>query len=80
MGNGYSLKRDELAVLDVQGIGNHLCEAGFPQHCKAFADFGIDGNMVIKLPRDELADVFRLAGIDSESDIEVLLQGLDKVR
>lgn len=80
MGGGASLDRSGLAALDVFEVADLVSESWLPEYRQASIDFGIDGEMLTRLPRDQLAHVLRRAGVESNDDLEFLLGELDNVR
>lgn len=80
MGGGASLDRSGLAALDVFEVADLVSESWLPEYRQASIDFGIDGEMLTRLPRDQLADVLRRAGVESNDDLDFLLGELDNVR
>lgn len=80
MGAGASLDRSSLAALGVFEVADLVSGSWLPEYRQASIDYGIDGDMLIRLPRDQLADVLRRAGVESDDDLEFLLGELDNVR
>lgn len=82
MGAGTSLDRSELARLDVVETANLVSafdDPGIAAYRQACVDFGIDGDMLVRLPLDQLADALRRGGVGSEGHLEFLLEELEKV-
>lgn len=83
MGAGASFDRPELAALSVSEVA-HLVSTiditGLSQYRQACIDFGIDGDMLTRLPRDQLADALRRAGVGNGDHLEYLLGELENVR
>lgn len=83
MGAGASFDRSELAALSVSEVA-HLVSTvditGLSQYRQACIDFGIDGDMLTRLPRDQLADALRRAGVGNGDHLEYLLEELENVR
>lgn len=80
MGTGASLDRSGLAALGVFEVADLVSGSWLPEYRQASIDYGIDGEMLIRLPRDQLADALRRAGVESNDDLEFLLGELDNVR
>lgn len=81
MGADFSLDRSELACLSAVGIADlaSACDPGMAEYRQTFIDFGIDGDMLVRLPRDQLADALHRTGVDRDR-LEFLLEELEKVR
>lgn len=83
MGAGASFDRSELAALSVSAVADLVSiidSSGISQYGQACIDFGIDGDMLTRLPRDQLADTLRRAGVGNEDHLEYLLEELENVR
>lgn len=79
MGIGASLNRAELAALSVVQVADLVAHSWLSEYHQACIDFGIDGAMLTRLPRDQLADALRRAGVESHH-VEFLMEELDNVR
>lgn len=80
MGAGGSLDRSGLAALSVFEVADLVSESWLPEYRQASIDFGIDGDMLARLPRDQLADALCRAGVESNDDLQFLLGELETVR
>lgn len=80
MGAGVSISRTHFAGFDVQQVADLVSGSWLSEYRQSCVDFGIDGKMLTRLPRDQLADALRRAGVESEDHLEFLLEELDNVR
>eukprot|EP00904_Undaria_pinnatifida_P004223 jgi/Undpi1/13801/HiC_scaffold_9.g03452.m1 len=80
MGAGGSLDRSGLAALSVFEVADLVSESWLPEYRQASIDFGIDGDMLARLPRDQLADALCRAGVESNDDLQFLLGELETIR
>lgn len=73
---GGSMSVVELAALSVEEVADLEILSGYRQ---AVIDFGIDGEMLTRLPTDQLADALGRAGVDDKQQLNVFLMEIDKV-
>lgn len=78
MGSGMSVK--ELAALSVTEVADLISNSSLSGYRQAFIDFGIDGDMLTRLPVDQLVDALGRAGVDDEQHLEFLLTEIENVR
>lgn len=82
MGASNSIERDELTALNAIGVANLISkfDSKLARHRQACIDFGLDGDMLVRLPQDQLSDALCRAGISSEDHLDLLMEELEKVR
>lgn len=80
MGAVVSLDRAELAALNVAEVADIVSQSWISEHRQACIDFGIDGDMLTRLPLDQLVDALRRAGVERDDHLDFLLEELEKVR
>lgn len=78
MGVGMSVK--ELAALSVTEVADLIANSSLSEYRQACIDFGIDGDMLTRLPLDQLVDALGRAGVDDKQHLEFLLSEIENVR
>lgn len=66
----------ELAALSVKEVADLAILSDYRQ---AVIDFGIDGEMLTRLPTDQLADALGRAGVDDKQQLDSFMIEIDKV-
>ena len=77
---GGNMSVAELAALSVIEVAEIISEISLPEYRQAVIDFGIDGDMLTRLPTDQLADALGRAGVDDKQHLDFLLVEIEKVR
>lgn len=82
MGVGSSIGRHELASLNRVELANLVStlDPELAQYRQACIDFGLDGDILVRLPQDQLVETLRRAGVDDEAHLRTFLEALENVR
>lgn len=76
---GVAMSVDELAALSVAQLADLISNSALSEYRQACIDFGIDGDMLTRLPVDQLADALGRAGVDDEHHLAFLLAEIENV-
>lgn len=74
------MSANELASLSATGVADLLSTSSLAEYRQACLDFGIDGDMLTRLPVDQLADALGRAGVDDKQRLEFLVAEIENVR
>lgn len=77
---GIVMSAEEFAILTVKGVAELISKSPFSDYRQACIDFGIDGNMLTRLPLDQLKHALDRAGVDNRQQLECLLAEIEDVR
>lgn len=76
---GVVMSVTELAALSVTQVADLISNSSLSEYRQACIDFGIDGDMLTRLPVDQLADALGRAGVDEKQHLEFLLAEIENV-
>lgn len=76
---GVAMSVTELAALSVMQVADLVSNSSLSEYRQAGIDFGIDGDMLTRLPVDQLADALGRAGVDDEQHLVFLLAEIENV-
>lgn len=76
---GAGMSANELAALSVTEVADLISASSLAEYRQACIDFGIDGDMLTRLPVDQLVDALSRAGVDDKKHLEFLMVEIENV-
>lgn len=77
---GAAMSASELAALSVTEVADMISNSSLAEYRQSCIDFGIDGDMLTRLPGDQLVDALGRAGVDDKQHLEFLVAEIENVR
>eukprot|EP00903_Cladosiphon_okamuranus_P011957 g11230.t1 len=77
---GAGMSANELAELSVSEVADLISDSSLAEYRQSCIDFGIDGEMLTRLPVDQLVDALGRAGVDDKQHLEFLVAEIENIR
>lgn len=77
---GTAMSVAEFEALSAPAVADLISNSTFSEYRQACIDFGIDGNMLTRLPSDQLTHALGRAGVDNNQHLLLLLAEIENVR